>query len=88
MRRFTGKKRISRYNKPSFQRRRVCRFCGDKSLTINYKNTDILQNFVTERGKIIARRISGNCAKHQRQITKAIKIARNVAIIPFTSPVV
>ena len=71
----------------SLQRRRVCRFCTDKSLTIDYKNTEILQNFVTERGKIIARRISGNCAKHQRQVTNAIKIARNVALMPLTTPI-
>jgi len=87
MRRFTGKKRVRRHNKMSLQRRRVCRFCTDKSLTIDYKNTEILQNFVTERGKIIARRISGNCAKHQRQVTNAIKIARNVALMPLTTPI-
>ncbi len=66
-------------------KRKVCRFCADKTLEIDYKNPRILRHFITERGKIIPRRISGNCAKHQREITTAIKKARNIAILPFTT---
>lgn len=71
--------------KRPFLRRKVCRFCADKKLDIDYKNPRILKFFVTERGKIVPRRISGNCAKHQREITVAIKRARNIAILPFTT---
>jgi small subunit ribosomal protein S18 len=53
---------------------------------LDYKEPDILRGFITERGKIIPRRISGNCAKHQRQLTTAIKRARNIALLPFTVP--
>lgn len=73
--------------KTTYQRRKVCRFCVDKTLIINYKDTGVLQYFVTERGKIIPRRISGNCAKHQREITRAIKRSRNVALIPYITPI-
>lgn len=68
-----------------FQRRKVCRFCADKNITIDYKDPRILRSFITERGKIIPRRISGNCSKHQREITEAIKRARNIALIPIAS---
>ena len=70
-----------------FLRRKICRFCADKKLEIDYKNPRILRFFVTERGKIIPRRISGNCAKHQRHITTAVKRARNIALLPFTTAV-
>jgi small subunit ribosomal protein S18 len=73
--------------KKSFMRRKVCRFCTDKKLDIDYRNPRILRYFITERGKIIPRRISGNCAKHQREVTVAIKRARNIAILPFTTAV-
>jgi small subunit ribosomal protein S18 len=66
-----------------FQRRRVCRFCADKELTIDYKDIKTLTNYLTERGKIIPRRIYGNCAKHQRQMTEAIKRARQIALLPY-----
>ncbi|MBN2467377.1 MAG: 30S ribosomal protein S18 [Deltaproteobacteria bacterium] len=69
----------------TFQRRKVCRFCVDKSLSVSYKEIDLLQHFVTERGKIIPRRISGNCARHQRRVTRAIKTARTMALLPFTT---
>ena len=65
-------------------RRRVCRYCADKELTIDYKDPQALKYFVTERGKIVPRRISGSCAKHQREITTAIKRARVIALLPFT----
>jgi len=67
-----------------FGRKRVCRFCADKILKVDFKDQATLKYFVTERGKIIPRRISGNCAKHQRQVAVAIKQARNVALIPYT----
>jgi len=73
--------------KKPFLRRKVCRFCTDKKLGIDYKNPRILRYFITERGKIIPRRISGNCAKHQREVTVAIKRARSIAILPFTTAV-
>ncbi len=72
--------------KKMFYRRRVCRFCTDKELVIDYKNPKTLRNFVTERGKIIPKRIYGTCAKHQRQVTEAIKRARHLALLPYTGP--
>jgi small subunit ribosomal protein S18 len=69
--------------KKVFSRRRVCRFCTDKDVTIDYKDIKILKNFVTERGKIIPRRIYGTCAKHQRQLTEAVKRARQLALLPY-----
>ena len=67
------------------KRRKVCQFCVDKVDHIDYKDVAKLRRFVTERGKILPRRISGNCAKHQRQVTVAIKRARNIALLPFTA---
>ena len=55
-----------------FRRRKFCRFCADKDLPLDYKRPDILRDFITERGKIVARRITGTCAKHQRQLTTEI----------------
>jgi small subunit ribosomal protein S18 len=69
--------------KRPFQRRKVCRFCADKQITIDYKDPRTLRYFISERGKIIPRRISGNCSKHQREITEAIKRARNIALLPI-----
>jgi small subunit ribosomal protein S18 len=66
-------------------RRRVCSFCVDKVEAIDYKEIGKLRKYVSERGKIMPRRISGNCAKHQRQLTVAIKRARNIALLPFTA---
>lgn len=66
-------------------RKRVCAFCVDKVESIDYKDVHRLKKFVTERGKILPRRISGNCAKHQRMLTISIKRARNIALLPFTS---
>ena len=62
-----------------------CRFCADSSMVIDYKDYRTLRYFTTERGKIIPRRISGNCAKHQRELTTAIKRARLLALLPFTA---
>jgi len=78
-------KKVADKRRRIYIKRKVCRFCADKTLEIDYKNPRILRYFITERGKIIPRRISGNCAKHQREITTAIKKARNIAILPFTT---
>ena len=67
-----------------FGRRKVCRYCADKNAKVDYKNAGDLKYFVTERGKIVPRRISGNCAKHQRQVATAIKRSRTVALLPYT----
>lgn len=66
-------------------RKRVCSFCVDKVEAIDYKEVGKLKKYATERGKILPRRISGNCAKHQRQLTVAIKRARHIAFLPFTA---
>jgi small subunit ribosomal protein S18 len=71
--------------KRSFQRRKVCVFCADSGMKIDYKDVKTLNHFITERGKILPRRISGNCAKHQRELTTAIKRARNIALMPFST---
>lgn len=66
-------------------RKKSCTFCVDKVEAIDYKDISRLRRYVTERGKILPRRISGNCAGHQRQLTRAIKRARNIALLPFTA---
>jgi small subunit ribosomal protein S18 len=66
-----------------FQRKRYCKFCADKTLFIDYKDIKVLRSFLTERGKIVAGRMNGNCAKHQRELTQAIKRARNIALMPY-----
>lgn len=68
-----------------FSRRKGCRFCAEPSMVIDYKEIRNLRYFISERGKIVPRRISGNCAEHQRKVTEAIKRARNIALLPFTS---
>ncbi|MTV48924.1 30S ribosomal protein S18 [Heliobacillus mobilis] len=65
-------------------RRRICFFCVDKIEKVEYKEVGKLRKYITERGKILPRRVSGCCAKHQRQLTLAIKRARHVALLPFT----
>ena len=67
-----------------FSRRKICRFCADKQVMIDYKDPQTLKYFITDRGKIVPRRISGNCAKHQRKVSLAIKRARMIALMPFT----
>jgi small subunit ribosomal protein S18 len=66
-------------------RRRGCMYCSDEALSIDYKDVQSLRYFITERGKVVPRRISGSCAKHQRELTVAIKRARNIALLPFTA---
>lgn len=73
-----------RPQKRLFSRRKVCRFCADKELSINHKDVKVLRNFVSERGKIIPRRIVGTCATHQRQLCEAIKRARQIALLPYS----
>jgi len=69
----------------SWGRRKVCRFCADSALEIDYKDPRTLRYFTTERGKIIPRRTSGCCAKHQREMTEAIKRARAIALMPYAA---
>ena len=66
-------------------RKKVCTFCENKSQKIDYKDTKLLNKYVTERGKILPRRVTGNCAKHQRLVTVAIKRARSIALLPYTA---
>jgi small subunit ribosomal protein S18 len=66
-------------------RRKVCRFCADKSLAVDYKDVRTLQSFITEGCKIVPSRTSGNCARHQRQLSVAIKRARLIALLPFST---
>ncbi|KPK36586.1 MAG: 30S ribosomal protein S18 [Nitrospira bacterium SG8_35_1] len=69
--------------KRRFQRRKFCRFCADKVIFIDYKDIRTLRHYITERGKMLAARVTGTCAKHQRELTTAIKRARNIALLPF-----
>ena len=68
-----------------FRRRKVCKFCADRVDTIDYKDVKLLQQFIPERSKILPRRISGTCARHQRTLQQAIKRARHLALIPFAT---
>ena len=70
--------------RPMRRRKKVCVFCGDKNNTIDFKDVNKLKRYVSERGKILPRRITGNCAKHQRALTVAIKRARHIALMPYT----
>ena len=65
-------------------KKKVCMYCADKNLVIDYKDTDKLKKFVSEKGKILPRRVTGLCAKHQREVTVAIKRARHIALLPYT----
>ena len=66
-------------------KKKVCMFCVDKVESIDYKDTAKLRRYISEKGKIVPRRISGNCAKHQRQLTAAFKRARIIALLPFVA---
>ncbi len=66
-------------------KKKVCNFCVDNVELIDYKDINSLKKYITEKGKILPRRITGNCAKHQRQLTRAIKRARQVALLPYTT---
>jgi small subunit ribosomal protein S18 len=65
-------------------RKKVCKFCADKATAVDYKDSLLLRSFLTERGKVVPRRISGNCAFHQRMVNEAIKRGRMIALLPFT----
>ncbi len=65
-------------------KKKVCMYCADKNLVIDYKDTDKLKKFVSEKGKILPRRVTGLCAKHQREVTTAVKRARHIALLPYT----
>ncbi|MBC5799095.1 MAG: 30S ribosomal protein S18 [Candidatus Eremiobacteraeota bacterium] len=80
----TSKKR-NNAKKERRPKRKVCTFCSDKLPDINYKDATRLRKYISERGKILPRRISGNCAKHQRLLTVAVKRARVIAFLPFVS---
>ena len=71
--------------KKKVYKKRPCRFCGDKVESIDYLEYQKFHRFITERGKIVPSRISGSCARHQRQLTKAIKKARELALLPFVA---
>ena len=74
------------YNKgPKKSRRKVCQFCVEKAESIDYKDVSKLRKFVSERSKILPRRVTGTCAKHQRELTTAIKRARHLALLPYSS---
>lgn len=71
--------------KRRYIRKKFCRFCAEKDLQLDYKNVYLIKQFISERGKIVPRRISGVCATHQRKLTVEIKKARVVALVPFTA---
>jgi small subunit ribosomal protein S18 len=66
-------------------KKKICVFCKDKDATIDYKDTGLLRKYISDRGKIRARRVTGNCSQHQRDIAVAVKNAREVALLPYTS---
>lgn len=80
-----GDKAIATGKKQYFRRRKVCRFCVEKIDDINYKDVRMLNSFITEKGKIVPRRLSGVCSPHQRRLSEAVKQARNIALLPFTT---
>jgi small subunit ribosomal protein S18 len=82
--RTTRKQRKSSFS-VDYRRRKICRFCENKIDIIDYKDERMIRRFVSDRGKIIPRRISGNCARHQRQLTVAIKRGRHLGLLPYTS---
>ena len=86
-RKFAGKRKgFKRRRKPAWaMRKKVCRFCTEKSTPIDYKDSSRLYKFLTERGKIMPSRITGNCAKHQRQLARAIKKARAISLLPYVA---
>jgi small subunit ribosomal protein S18 len=83
----TGGDKAIAAKKQYFRRKKVCRFCVDKIDDINYKDTRMLSSFISERGKITPRRITGVCAPHQRRLSEAIKQARNIALLPFAAAI-
>ena len=85
---YTANDRAKRPSRPRprfFHKRKVCRFCVDSDIKIDYKNPAVLRGFLTERGKIMPRRITGTCARHQRALAVAIKRARTLALLPYVT---
>jgi small subunit ribosomal protein S18 len=82
---YTPDSRTRRPRPKFFHKKKVCRFCVDSNITIDYKNPAVLRSFLTERGKIMPRRITGTCAKHQRALAVAIKRARTLALLPYVN---
>jgi small subunit ribosomal protein S18 len=80
---FIDAKRGDKMQQKRFQRRKFCRFCADKVLFIDYKDLKTIRNYITERGKILSRKMTGTCSGHQRELTVAIQRARNIALLPF-----
>ena len=80
-----GGDRKSSRNKDKIVKAKACQFCKDGVKTIDYKDTNLLRKFISDRGKIRARRVTGNCTQHQRDIAMAVKNAREVALLPYTS---
>lgn len=80
-----GQRPRGRFGKPFLNRKKPCRFCMDKIDYIDFKNINLLRSFVTDRGKMISARTSSVCTSHQRGLTRAIKVARNIAFLPFAS---
>lgn len=80
-----GDDRGGRRGGSGFHRKKICRFCADEDFILDYKDIRLMQSFVTEHGKIVPRRISGNCAHHQRKLTVAVKRARNLALVGYVS---
>jgi small subunit ribosomal protein S18 len=66
-------------------KKKVCQFCKEKATSVDYKDTNLLRKFISDRGKIRARRVTGNCTQHQRDIASAVKNAREMALLPYTS---
>jgi len=83
----TEQRRRPRQTRRYYSRPRVCQFCTDPSTKIDYKQAEALRRFITDEGKIRPRRQTGTCAKHQRQLSRAIKRSRHVALLPFTGEV-
>ncbi|HLA27099.1 MAG TPA: 30S ribosomal protein S18 [Syntrophales bacterium] len=84
----TAQERNSKESRPQkkfFHKRKFCKICNDSSLKIEYKQPGFLKDFLTERGKIMPRRITGSCAKHQRELSVAIKQARMIALLPYVA---
>jgi len=81
--RHPGSKPAGKFKKGGPMRRKVCRFCTDK-IEIDYKNVSLLRTFVTESGKILSGNVTGTCAKHQRELCRAVKRARMLALLPFS----
>ena len=84
MARMTKPRKKTKKKRSTRPRRKVCPFCADTALTIDYKNVTMLERYVTERGKIVPRRISGICSSHQRRFALAVKRARHIALLPYT----